>query len=67
MRKQIKVEVEDIMDVADFLAENELTNEIMGITEDEEIIIEIQYSMSERHKVYELADLLEPDKEEEEN
>lgn len=67
MRKQIKVEVEDIMDVADFLAENELTNEIMGITDDEEIIIEIQYTMSERHKVYELADLLEPDDEDEEN
>ena len=57
--KEINVPVAIITEVADLLAEHDLTNEIMGSTEDGEIIIEVQYEKEERKAVFELLELVE--------
>ncbi|HTA63217.1 MAG TPA: hypothetical protein VK835_12205 [Bacteroidia bacterium] len=52
------------------MAEHELTNEINGVTEDGEILIEVSYEKDERAAVFALTELLDDyydDEEEEES
>ena len=63
--KEINVPVEIIAEFADLLAEHNLTNEILGSTEDGEIIIEVQYEKKERQAVFDLLELVEDNSAEE--
>lgn len=57
--KEINVPVIIIVEFAGLLAEHNLTNEIVGLTDDGEIIIEVQYEKEERQAVFELLELVE--------
>ena len=54
------------IEFAEILTENELTNEIIGTTDDNKLVIEVEYSRNERDAVNELMDLVDTDEEEEE-
>jgi hypothetical protein len=62
--KEINVPAEIITEFADLLAEHNLTNEILGSTDDGEIIIEVQYEKEERQAVFELLELIDDNEEE---
>jgi hypothetical protein len=67
--KEFEVPSDFIEEFAEALAENELTNEINGVTEDGEILIEVSYEKDERAAVFALTELLDDyyDDEEEED
>lgn len=57
--KEFQVPSDFIEEFAEALAENELTNEINGVTEDGEILIEVSYEKEERAAVFALTELLD--------
>ena len=57
--KEFEVPRDFIEGFAEALAENELTNEINGVTEDGEILIEVSYEKDERAAVFALTELLD--------
>ena len=57
--KGIVVPVDIIREVAQKLAEHEITNEITGITEDDDVIIEVEYGRNERPIVFEIEELID--------
>jgi predicted HTH transcriptional regulator len=76
MRKvEFNVHPEIIAEFVEELTNRDLNNTIIGVTEDDEIIIEVEYSKTESAQVDELekifdklsAELEEVDEEEEEN
>jgi hypothetical protein len=67
MRKMtLNVPTESIVEFARIIEEHELDNTIVGLTEDEEIIVEIQYENNERQGVFELIELTEGEDDDEE-
>ncbi|MBM3437146.1 MAG: hypothetical protein FJY07_13130 [Bacteroidetes bacterium] len=56
MTTTMKVTIEDIMDFADVLNENNLSNQILG-TEDDCVLIEVHYSRADREAIDELEEL----------
>ena len=66
MKTSFNVPADQIMVIAELLVEHELTNEIIGTTDDNELVIEVEYSRNERDAVNELMDLVDTDEEEEE-
>ena len=62
--KEINVPAEIIAEFADLLAEHNLNNEILGSTEDGEIIVAVQYEKEERQAVFELLELVDDNAEE---
>jgi hypothetical protein len=56
--KELVVPTEIIMEVAKMLGENEVTNEIVGATDGEEIIIQVTYDRDERDVISEIKDLI---------
>jgi hypothetical protein len=65
--KEINVPIDAMEDVADFIADHELTNEILGSTEDGEITISIEYEKEDRKVIFELMELVEDSIEEEDD
>jgi hypothetical protein len=69
--KQFSIDPDDILEFAEALEELELTGEITGTTEDEEILINVAYSREDSEAIDELEDCFEQeedeDEEEEEN
>lgn len=64
--KEFEVPTDFINEFAEALAEHELTNEINGVTEDGDILIEISYEKNERASVFALTELLDDYYEDEE-
>ncbi len=66
MKSQFNVPVDSIVEFTEILTENELSNEIVGINPDNELIIEVLFEKEDFDAVEELEELLESDQEEEE-
>ncbi len=72
-KKEFHVPTGAIIDVADVLLENEITNEIIGTEPDEDVvIIEVQYDKDQREVIHEVEDIIsdfleEAEQEEESN
>jgi hypothetical protein len=60
MRKvEFHVNPEVILEFTEELTDRELTNSLIGITDDGEIIIEVQYEKAEQEEIDELENVLE--------
>ncbi|MFA6923839.1 MAG: hypothetical protein WC223_06235 [Bacteroidales bacterium] len=59
--REFYVPVDTIVEFAELLDEKEVSNTIIGVTEDDDIIITVSYDKSERDAIFELEDLLEED------
>ncbi len=60
MAKQIfNVPTDLIVEFVECLDENQLTNSNVGVTEEEEILIEVSYSREEREAILDLMELVE--------
>jgi hypothetical protein len=60
MRKvEFNVHPDIIVEFAEELTNRELSNSVIGVTEDDEIIIEVEYSKTESEQVDELEGILE--------
>ena len=57
--KEFEVPTDFITEFAEALAEHELTNEINGVTEEGDILIEVSYEKNERANVFALSELLD--------
>ena len=66
MTTKFNVGADNIMEFAEILGDNELTNEIIGTTDDNKLVIEVEYSRNERDAVNELMDLVDSEESEEE-
>lgn len=66
MKTEFNVRTELMLEFAEILSEKDLTNEIVGTTDDDEIIVEVQFEKEEFDAVKELADLVESEDEDEE-
>jgi hypothetical protein len=64
--KEINVPLDAMEDVADFIADHNLNNEILGSTEDGEIILSIEYEKEDRKVIFELMEIVEDSIKEEE-
>lgn len=64
--KEFEVPNDFIVEFAEALAEHGLTNEINGVTEQGEILIEVSYEKDERASVFALTELLDDYYEDEE-
>lgn len=69
MKTEFNVPTNSIIEFSEILAENELENEIIGTTDDNELIVEVRFEKSEFDAVEQLEHLVEStnDEEEEEN
>ena len=65
MKTQFNVPTDSIVEFGEILSENGLTNEIVGTTEDDELVVEVHYDKTEFDAVEELADLVEAENEDE--
>ena len=59
MKKEYNVPLSSIIEFAEIIAENELDNEILGTTDDEELIIEVHFDKTQFNAVEELEELVE--------
>ena len=66
MKTEFNVPENSIIEFAEILAENELTNEILGTTDDNELIVEVYFEKSEIDFVEELEELIKAANEENE-
>lgn len=67
MRKMtLTVPADSMVEFARIIEENELDNTITGLTEDEEIMVEVQYDNDERQAVCELIELTEAEDDDDE-
>jgi hypothetical protein len=57
--KEFEVPSDFITEFAEALAEHELTNEINGVNEEGDILIEVSYEKQERANVFTLSELLD--------
>lgn len=57
--KEFEVPCDFIAEFAEALAENELTNEINGVNEEGDILIEVSYEKPDRASVFALTELLD--------
>ena len=57
--REFYVPVESMVDFTTTIEENELNNRIIGLSEDEEIIVLVSYEPQEREAVMDLIELLE--------
>ncbi len=55
----LTVPADSMIEFARIIEENELNNTITGLTEDEDILVEVEYDSEERQAVYELIELTE--------
>lgn len=66
MTTEFTVPTDSIVEFSDILAENELTNEIIGTTEDNEIIVQVEFNKSDFDAVEQLEELVGESQENEE-
>ena len=59
MKKEYNVPLNSIIEFAEIIAENELDNEILGITDNDELIVEVLFEKSEFDAVAQLEELVE--------
>jgi hypothetical protein len=64
--REFEVPTEVIAEFAEALDQHSLTNEINGVNDDGEILIEVSYEKNERESILELMELLDDHKEENE-
>ena len=64
MQTTFTVPEEEIITFAEVLFENGFTNEIVGTTEADELLVEVHYSKAQHKEVEELMDLVELDRDE---
>ena len=57
--KQFNVSEESIVEFSEMLEENNLTGTITGVTEDSEILIDVEYERDKREVILDLMELLE--------
>jgi hypothetical protein len=57
--KEFNVDVDSIVEFCEVLDKNDLTNKIVGVNDDEEIVIEVSYDSSERAAIFELMEITE--------
>jgi hypothetical protein len=57
-RKTFEIPIDNVIEFADLLTENELTNEITG-TSDDAIIVEVRYEPDEREAVFNITEWYE--------
>jgi hypothetical protein len=57
--KEFYVPTDSIIEFAETLAESDLTHEITGVSEDDEIIIEVEYEKEQGATVLELIEMLD--------
>ena len=58
-KKELHVPTGAIIEVADVLLENEITNEIIGTNADEDaVILEVQYDKEQREVIHEVEDII---------
>ena len=61
--RTFEVPVDQMLDFAGILDENNLNNSIQGTNDDDEIVIEVYYEPDDRDGVFELLELLYPEDE----
>jgi hypothetical protein len=61
--REFYVPLDSMVEFAEMLDEKEISNIIIGVSEDDEIIITVSYDKSEREAILDLEDLLEEDEE----
>lgn len=61
--RTFEVPVDQMLDFAGILDENNLNNSIQGTNDDDEIVIEVYYEPDDRDGVFELFELLDPEDE----
>ena len=63
-RREFNVPLDNLIEFAQILDEKEITNSICGVTEEDEIIVEVEYDKSELKIIQELEDLIYFDEDE---
>ncbi len=66
MKTEFTISTDSIIEFAAILTENELENEIIGTTDDNELIVAVHFEKSEFDAVVQLEELVESSEEEEE-
>ena len=64
--REFYVPLDKLIEFAQVIDENEITNSITGVTDDDEIIIEVEYEKSELEIIQGLEDLIYSDDEDDE-
>ncbi len=59
--KTFEVSAEQMPEFAEIIGNHELDNDIQGINDDNEIIVNVHYEPEERLAVFELMELLDPE------
>ncbi|MEI6122049.1 MAG: hypothetical protein WCQ95_00335 [Bacteroidota bacterium] len=59
--RKFYVTIDNMVDFCEVIESNELSNEIVGVSENEEIIIEVSYDSSERSAIFELIEITDND------
>lgn len=60
-KKSFEVPVEQMVGFAEIIGNNDLENDIQGINDDSEIIVNVHYDPRDRVAIFELMELLEED------
>lgn len=66
MKKEFHVATDSMIEFADLLAEHDLNNEILGSTENDEVIVNVQFDKNDFEAVEELEESFESEQEDEE-
>ena len=64
MKTTFTVPEEGMVPFVDVLLESSFSNEIIGTTEENEILIEVHYTKAQHKEIEELMDIVEPEEEE---
>ncbi len=61
--RTFEVPAEQMSEFAEIIGNHELDNDIQGVNDDNEIIVDVHYEPGERLAVFELMELLDPEEE----
>ena len=67
MKKEYNVPLSSIIEFAEIIAENELDNEILGTTDNNELIVEVLFEKSEFDAVAQLEELVESEQDDDDD
>lgn len=59
MKRTFNVAADLMPEFSELISDNELANELIGRTEDDEIIVEVNYRSNQKGEILELVDWLE--------
>jgi hypothetical protein len=57
--REFEVSTDNIVEFAQILEEHEISNEIVGVNEEDEIVISVSYERDDRNVIFELMELVE--------